>query len=46
MKLKPVNKHLDSVTIKDIENHKAISTRELQKDLENLRRFDFNNLLK
>ena len=40
MKLKPVNKHLDSVTIKDIENHKAISTRELQKDLENLRRFD------
>ena len=40
MKLKPVNKHLDSVTIEDIENHKAISTRELQKDLENLRRFD------
>jgi len=40
VKLKPVNKHLDSVTIKDIENHKAISTRELQKDLENLRRFD------
>jgi len=40
VKLKPVNKHLDSVTIEDIENHKAISTRELQKDLENLRRFD------
>ena len=40
MKLKPVNKHLDSVTIQDIENHKAISTRELQKDLENLRKFD------
>tara|TARA_B100000683_G_scaffold118163_1_gene116221 strand:+ start:1611 stop:2534 length:924 start_codon:yes stop_codon:yes gene_type:complete len=40
VKLKPVNKHLDSVTIQDIENHKAISTRELQKDLENLRKFD------
>ena len=40
MKLKPVNRHLDSVTINDIENHKTISTRELQKDLENLRRFD------
>ena len=40
MKLKPVNGHLDSVSISDIENHKIISTRELQKDLENLRRFD------
>ena len=40
MKLKPVNRHLDSVSISDIENHKIISTRELQKDLENLRRFD------
>ena len=40
MKLKPVNRHLDSVSIEDIENHKTISTRELQKDLESLRRFD------
>ena len=40
MKLKPVNRHLGSVTIKDIENHKIISTRELQKDLENLRKFE------
>ena len=40
MKLMPVNRHLGSVTIKDIENHKIISTRELQKDLENLRKFE------
>ena len=40
MKLKPVNRHLESVSIEDIENHKTISTRELQKDLESLRRFD------
>jgi len=31
---------LSSVTLKDIENHKIISTRELQKDLENLRKFE------
>jgi len=40
MKLKPVNRQLDSVSIEDIEKHKTISTRELQKDLESLRRFD------
>ena len=40
MSLKPVNKHLDSVTIEDIENHKLISTRELQQDLDNLLKFD------
>ena len=38
--MKPVNRHLDSVTIEDIENHKQISTTELQKDLANLRQFD------
>ena len=40
MTLKPVNRQLDTVTLADIENHKRISTKELQKDLENLRRFD------
>ena len=38
--MKAVNKHLDSVTIEDIETHKQISTTELQKDLDNLRRYD------
>jgi len=38
--MKPVNRQLDSVTIKDIEDHKLISTKELQKDLDNLRKFD------
>jgi hypothetical protein len=38
--LKPVNLHLSSVTISDIENHKNITTVELQKDLENLNKFD------
>ena len=37
--LKPVNRHLDSVTIGDIENHKLITTEELQRDLANLNRF-------
>lgn len=40
MSLKPVNLHLDSVTIEDIENHKSISTSELRKDLDNLRNID------
>jgi hypothetical protein len=37
--LKPVNAHLTSVTITDIENHKNITTRELSKDLNNLKAF-------
>lgn len=40
MTLKPVNLHLDSVTLTDIENHKLISTGELRKDLDNLRKLD------
>lgn len=38
--LKPVNLHLNSVTITDIENHKNITTKELRKDLDNLNKFD------
>lgn len=38
--LKPVNLHLDSVTIADIENHKNITTVELHRDLENLNKFE------
>lgn len=37
--LKPVNHHLDSVTIADIENHKQITTADLQRDLANLKKF-------
>jgi hypothetical protein len=37
--LKPVNLHLNSVTISDIENHKRITTAELHKDLANLNKF-------
>lgn len=40
MTLKPVNLHLDSVTINDIEDHKNITTAELRKDLDNLNKFD------
>lgn len=40
MTLKPVNLHLNSVTISDIENHKHINTTELRKDLKNLNEFD------
>lgn len=40
MTLKPVNLHLDSVKISDIENHKNITTAELRKDLNNLNKFD------
>lgn len=40
MTLKPVNAHLGSVTIADIESHKNITTKELQKDLANLNKFD------
>lgn len=38
--LKPVNAHLSSVTITDIENHKTITTAELCRDLDNLKDFD------
>lgn len=38
--LKPVNLHLNSVTIQDIETHKTITTAELRKDLDNLNKFD------
>lgn len=38
--LKPVNLHLNSVTITDIENHKNITTAELCKDLDNIKEFD------
>ena len=37
--LKPVNAHLDSVTISDVETHKNITTKELQRDLANLNKF-------
>ncbi len=37
--LKPVNLHLGSVTLQDIENHKLITTKELQRDLKNLNKF-------
>jgi hypothetical protein len=37
--LKPINAHLDSVTIPDIENHKLITTKELIRDLDNLKAF-------
>lgn len=40
MTLKPVNLHLDSVTLQDIENCKLISTGELRRDLDNLRKLD------
>lgn len=40
--LKPVNLHLNTVTIQDIENHKTITTSELRRDLENLNKFDAN----
>lgn len=43
MALKPVNLHLDSVTIADIETHKNITTAELRKDLDNLNKFDANS---
>jgi len=38
--LKPINLHLDSVTIQDIETHKNITTKELQRDLRNLNKFE------
>lgn len=40
MTLKPVNAHLDSVTINDVENHKLITTKELDKDLKKLNKFN------
>jgi hypothetical protein len=41
--LKPVNAHLNSVTISDIESHKNITTKQLSKDLENLNKFEANS---
>lgn len=41
--LKPVNAHLNSVTIADIENHKNIATKQLSKDLTNLNKFNANS---
>ena len=38
--LKPVNAHLASVTIPDIETHKLVTTKELIRDLDNLKNFD------
>jgi len=38
--LKPVNLHLSSVTIQDIETHKNITTKELIRDLDKLNKFD------
>lgn len=40
MELKAVNKHIEDVTIEQIEEHKIISEAELNKDLENLYGFD------
>ena len=40
MTLKPINKHLENVTIQDIEMHKILSTMELKTDLDNLKKFD------
>jgi hypothetical protein len=40
MELKAVNKHIEDVTIEQIEEHKIISEVELNKDLENLYGFD------
>jgi len=40
MNLKPVNEHLDTVTIEDIENHKLLSDNELLDDLERLIEYD------
>ena len=37
--LKPINLHLDAVTIADIENHKKITNVELNRDLNNLKKF-------
>lgn len=40
MELKPVNKHIDDVTIEQIEDHKLITQEELDKDLANLFGYD------
>ena len=39
MTLKPINLHLDSVTMADIENHKLISDSELNRDISNILKF-------
>ena len=44
MKLKPVNLHLDSVTIRDIENHKHITTLELCRDLDNIKQYLYQGI--
>ncbi|CAB4241638.1 DNA methylase N-4/N-6 [uncultured Caudovirales phage] len=41
--LKPVNLHLDAVTVQDIETHKSISTSDLRRDLLNLKKSDSNS---
>lgn len=38
--LKPINLHLNSVTVQDIETHKRIDTRALRRDLDNLKKID------
>ena len=44
--LKPINLTLDSVTITDVENHKRITDKALNKDLDNLNKFaDSNDIL-
>ena len=40
MELKAVNKHIEDVTIEQIEDHKIISQEELNKDLANLFGYD------
>jgi hypothetical protein len=40
MELKPVNKHIEDVTIEQIEDHKIITQEELNKDLANLFGYD------
>ena len=41
--LKPVNLNLESVTLEDIENHKQLSKKDLDRDLANLRKFHAND---
>lgn len=38
-KIKPINLHLNSVTMTDIENHKLISDQELDRDITNILKF-------
>lgn len=43
MKIKAVNSNIDSVTIQDIENHKIITDHELNRDLDNIIKFDISS---